>query len=199
MHNWSYIHILYSIFLFLGELCGNCRDGKGVSALLNRCVSCSDASGLLILALSKTNKWANLEANNHLSLSLSCGWCWNFHCSTSGNETLPNVGLPMCILLAGAHKQIMILPSIPWLCCMYLFFQILPYLTLHFPRTFDIIQPPVSCSIKMILIISHPKPLPLSSTTSAVLSVSTSSMTSVCIVAWVHRSHISCGTYLCLW
>ena len=36
-----------------GELCGECRDGKGVSALLNKCTTCSDASGLLILALSK--------------------------------------------------------------------------------------------------------------------------------------------------
>jgi len=35
-----------------GVLCGEC-DGEnmGVSALLNKCVSCSDASGLLILAL----------------------------------------------------------------------------------------------------------------------------------------------------
>jgi hypothetical protein len=34
-----------------GELCGECRDGKGVSALLNKCTTCSDASSLLILAL----------------------------------------------------------------------------------------------------------------------------------------------------
>ena len=36
-----------------GILCGECGDGKGVSVLLNDCVSCHDAQGLLILGLSK--------------------------------------------------------------------------------------------------------------------------------------------------
>ena len=37
----------------VGVLCGECRDeSEGVSALLNECVTCSDTSGLLILALS---------------------------------------------------------------------------------------------------------------------------------------------------
>ena len=31
-----------------GYLCGECSNGSGVSALVNRCVSCSDASSLLI-------------------------------------------------------------------------------------------------------------------------------------------------------
>ena len=34
-----------------GELCGECRDGKGVSALLNKCITCSSTSGLLIALL----------------------------------------------------------------------------------------------------------------------------------------------------
>lgn len=37
----------------LGTLCGSCRGDRGVSALLNRCVSCSSLSALLILALSE--------------------------------------------------------------------------------------------------------------------------------------------------
>ena len=41
--------ILYTI----GYLCGNCRDGKGVSALLNHCVDCSNAYGILIGVLGK--------------------------------------------------------------------------------------------------------------------------------------------------
>ena len=36
-----------------GILCGECSGGKGVSALLNNCVSCPNAQGLLILALSR--------------------------------------------------------------------------------------------------------------------------------------------------
>ena len=37
--------------LHAGVLCGQCRGDKGVSALLNKCVSCHDASGLLIAGL----------------------------------------------------------------------------------------------------------------------------------------------------
>ena len=38
-----------------GILCGECRrEDEGVSALLNECVDCSDASGLLILVLSQS-------------------------------------------------------------------------------------------------------------------------------------------------
>ena len=36
----------------VGTLCGECKsDEEGVSALLNQCVSCPEASGLLIIAL----------------------------------------------------------------------------------------------------------------------------------------------------
>ena len=38
---------------YLGYLCGECRSGKAVSALLNRCVSCEKISVLLIVALGK--------------------------------------------------------------------------------------------------------------------------------------------------
>ena len=34
-----------------GVLCGECRNGSGVSALLNRCVTCSNAMGLLVAVL----------------------------------------------------------------------------------------------------------------------------------------------------
>ncbi|XP_065898161.1 uncharacterized protein [Dysidea avara] len=34
-----------------GYLCGSCRDGKGVSALFNECVDCSDGFGALIAVL----------------------------------------------------------------------------------------------------------------------------------------------------
>ena len=37
--------------MLLGHLCGQCHNGKGVSALLNKCVSCGNASVLLIIAL----------------------------------------------------------------------------------------------------------------------------------------------------
>ena len=37
-----------------GTLCGECSgEGEGVSALLNECVSCSNTSALIIVALGK--------------------------------------------------------------------------------------------------------------------------------------------------
>ena len=36
-----------------GVLCGSCRNGYGVSVLLNECVTCPDASGMLIAVLSE--------------------------------------------------------------------------------------------------------------------------------------------------
>ena len=41
------------IYVLLGYLCGQCGNGKGVSALLNKCVSCGNASVLLIIALGR--------------------------------------------------------------------------------------------------------------------------------------------------
>ena len=51
----------HSTFMYAGILCGECRDGKGVSILLNDCVSCYNAQGLLILGLSKFNKGACMQ------------------------------------------------------------------------------------------------------------------------------------------
>lgn len=39
----------------VGALCGQCRNGSGVSVLLNKCVSCSDGFLTLIFLLSTTN------------------------------------------------------------------------------------------------------------------------------------------------
>ena len=46
---------IHSYLLFVGYLCGDCKNGEGVSALLNRCVNCSDAYGILIAVLSKNS------------------------------------------------------------------------------------------------------------------------------------------------
>ncbi len=34
-----------------GILCGECKNGRGVSALMNYCVTCENASGILVIAL----------------------------------------------------------------------------------------------------------------------------------------------------
>ena len=41
-----------------GVLCGECRNGSGVSALLNRCVTCSNAMGLLVAVLGEKRESA---------------------------------------------------------------------------------------------------------------------------------------------
>ena len=37
-----------------GILCGNCRNGYGLSVLLNKCVTCPDASGIFIAVLGES-------------------------------------------------------------------------------------------------------------------------------------------------
>ena len=39
------------VCIFIGYLCGKCRNDAGVSALLNKCVSCGNVNILLIIAL----------------------------------------------------------------------------------------------------------------------------------------------------
>jgi hypothetical protein len=82
-----------------GYLCGECRDGKGVSALLSRCTTCSNASGLLIVLL--------------LVLDLA-------------------VFLVLLVIMKP-------FPSWAYPCVFYI--QVLPYLTEHFPTTFEQIHP----------------------------------------------------------
>ena len=43
--------IMLSLYM-IGVLCGECRDEMGVSALLSRCVDCSNVNALLIVTLS---------------------------------------------------------------------------------------------------------------------------------------------------
>ena len=42
-----------TIFFVLGILCGSCKRDYGVSVLLNKCVTCHNAFGLLIAVLGK--------------------------------------------------------------------------------------------------------------------------------------------------
>ena len=46
-----YVH--NSITLYVGYLCGDCKDNKGVSSLLNRCVDCGDINIIFIAVLCK--------------------------------------------------------------------------------------------------------------------------------------------------
>ena len=39
--------------MYIGYLCGDCKDNKGVSTLLNRCVDCGDINALVLAALCK--------------------------------------------------------------------------------------------------------------------------------------------------
>ena len=56
-----------------GYLCGDCRDGKGVSALLNNCVDCSNTNSVLIAVLSKNLKYMYAtDALNVCSISSHC-------------------------------------------------------------------------------------------------------------------------------
>ena len=64
----------------IGYLCGDCKGGKGVSALLNCCVDCSNTNGILIAVLSK-----NIECmytTGALNVRFISSHCrCSFHCS----------------------------------------------------------------------------------------------------------------------
>ena len=57
-HTTAYWLVVYcsklKLFIMTGLLCGRCQHDKGVSVLLNNCVSCGAASLLLIPALGTT-------------------------------------------------------------------------------------------------------------------------------------------------
>ena len=44
---------VYKCVYDAGLLCGSCKENKGVSVLLNRCVKCSNGFITLLIALSK--------------------------------------------------------------------------------------------------------------------------------------------------
>ena len=73
----------------LGVLCGRCQDDKGVSALLNHCVSCHDASGLLIALLSKPKL--------HITCEIVTCSCLHMHTLLSANLMLPSSSLALVL------------------------------------------------------------------------------------------------------
>ena len=51
---FSFFSNVNDVFMYtIGYLCGQCLNGRGVSALLNNCVSCGMTSVLLIIALGR--------------------------------------------------------------------------------------------------------------------------------------------------
>ena len=72
----------------VGVLCGSCPQGCGVSVLTNRCVTCGNENGLLILALCKPMYLQVLSLANITDLHLTsiymflsrCGGCHGNHC-----------------------------------------------------------------------------------------------------------------------
>ena len=54
-----------------GVLCGECRNGSGVSALLNRCVTCSDAMGLLVAVLGEKREIVLIGTVGYCSVVVS--------------------------------------------------------------------------------------------------------------------------------
>ena len=49
--SFIYVHNFMCNYTSVGYLCGKCHDNTGVSALLNKCVSCGNVNVLLIIAL----------------------------------------------------------------------------------------------------------------------------------------------------
>ena len=85
-----------------GVLCGDCRNGYGVSVLLNKCVTCPNASGILIAALSK---YSYLTTQTILMpvvcLDFSCCRYGGVYQSTAADKGISNLALPMLVLHTG--------------------------------------------------------------------------------------------------
>lgn len=84
-----------------GDLCGECKDGKGVSALLNRCTNCSDVSGLLIALLCELVK---LDVDRCVFIDEYCHsvtGCCSICSAVSHYEATSHMGIPMCLLHTG--------------------------------------------------------------------------------------------------
>ena len=99
-----------NIIITIGELCGECRGGNGVSAILNRCTTCSDASGLLILLLSKTETLVTYHMHRHCigtiimsenPLLCSGGRRRSIRFPFGGHETISNMDLSIRVLPTG--------------------------------------------------------------------------------------------------
>ena len=52
---------MYVLSVIKGYLCGQCRGDKGVSALLNNCMSCGYVNILLIVALGNSIQYSQLK------------------------------------------------------------------------------------------------------------------------------------------
>ena len=94
-----------SVALSAGVLCGNCRDGYGVSLLLNKCVTCHDASGILIAVLSECMSFRTQILCSFscvpVCLLFSCGRCGGVYQSTASDKDISNLALPMLVLHTG--------------------------------------------------------------------------------------------------
>ena len=81
-----------------GYWCGDCRDGKGVSAVLNHCVDCSNTNSVLIAMLSKNLKCMYAtDAQNVCSISSYCR-CSHDHSLVVQRCHVLNVDLSSCFL-----------------------------------------------------------------------------------------------------
>ena len=98
----------------LGILCGNCIEGLGVSALLNECVTCGDASGLLIAGLGKLRQ---LIDHTHMTLSvpahLSHCQCNCYHNADYSWDMVTIMVASMHLLHPGRHKPVALFYSKP--------------------------------------------------------------------------------------
>ena len=61
----QYTFVYAYVYIYIGTLCGKCPNGTGVSALLNRCVTCSKKNLILVAALGKS---LLLDENKHFHI-----------------------------------------------------------------------------------------------------------------------------------
>ena len=98
-------------YIAAGYLCGECGNGRGVSALLNNCVTCSDAFSLLIPILGKhIYLFSHYVVYMCYVVSECTGWAYCFHLSI--NTVIGDVLAMLVILLTRLRLPEWLYPSL---------------------------------------------------------------------------------------
>lgn len=180
-----------------GILCGECQEGKGVSVLLNDCVSCPKAQGLLILGLSKFNN--GVFQNMHslhvwLLISIVIMDAIAFIAIVVADVPFPEWIYPF-IFYIQVINVISFLHWVPfgWLNMFDIFLQVVPAVALFFPGNFltggkfvSRLHTAYMCQQCMEIIYTLLDFLHCSYISSAVLLASILSMTFVFMRIWAH-------------
>ena len=106
VHLYSTQLYKYALLLpHVGILCGQCTDGAGVTALLNRCVHCSNTNAILIVAIGNKQIYFNYNYMSKFELFIphSADWYSDIIHSTFVQNTSTRMVVSIFILYSSQY------------------------------------------------------------------------------------------------